>query len=162
MLTGCMVCIHILLWLVGSPRSDRLLRFSCGASPQECAQSADDSDLDPALSTRALSLHFWDWDQALGEGRVLCSEWGWTRACCVTLRASWGQRRCPLLLCAWGLTRRGVWSKEIVVKSHVGLSAGADCAESLLRQWPQRTVCSTWLGLPCVCGWGWGKGMCWR
>ena len=48
MLTGCMVCIHILLWLVGSPRSDMLLRFSCEASPQECAQAADDSDMDPA------------------------------------------------------------------------------------------------------------------
>ena len=81
--TGYMVFIHITLSLVGSPLSDTLLRFSCGASPQECAQAADDSDLDPALSTRALSLHFWDWDQTLGEGRVLCSEWGWTRACCV-------------------------------------------------------------------------------
>ena len=88
------------------PPSDTLLRFLCGASPQECAQAPDDSDLDPALSTRALSLHFWDWDQALGEGRALCSEWD-----CVTWTASWGQRRCSLLLCTWGLTRRAVWSE---------------------------------------------------
>ena len=39
MLTECMVCIHILLWVVGSPPSDTLLRISCGALPQECAQS---------------------------------------------------------------------------------------------------------------------------
>ena len=58
MVTGCMVCIYITLSLIGSPPSDMLLRISCGASPQECAQGADDSDLDPALSTRALSLHF--------------------------------------------------------------------------------------------------------
>ena len=82
---------------------------------------------------------------------MLCSEWSWTRACCVTWRASWGQQRCPLPLCTWGLTRRGVWSKEIVGKSRVGLYAGIDCPESLLRQWPQRTVCSTQWGLPCVC-----------
>ena len=43
--------------------------------------------------------------------RLLCPEWGWTRACCVTWRGSWCERRCPLLLCAWGLTRRGVWSE---------------------------------------------------
>ena len=58
MVIGCMVCVHILLSLVISPPSDTLLRFSCGDLPQECAQGADDSDLDPALSTRALSLHF--------------------------------------------------------------------------------------------------------
>ena len=33
--------------------------------------------------------------------------------------------------------------RESVGKSHVGLSAGVDCPESLLRRWPQRTVCST-------------------
>ena len=55
-----MVCIHIILSVVGSPPSDTCLRFLCGASPQECAQATDDSNLDPALSTRALSLHFRD------------------------------------------------------------------------------------------------------
>jgi len=81
------------------PSKNTLLKISCGVSPQECSQAADDSDLDPALSTRALSLHFWDWDQALGEGRALCSECGWTRACCVTWRGLWVEWRCPLLLC---------------------------------------------------------------
>ena len=81
------------------PPKNTLLKISCGVSPQECSQAVDDSDLDPALSTRALSIHFWDWDQVLGEGRVLCSKWGWTRACYVTWRGSWVERRCPLLLC---------------------------------------------------------------
>ena len=90
------------------PHQTRSSGSRVGASPQECAQAANDSDLDPALSTRTLTLHFWDWDQALGEGRVLCSEWGWTRACCVTWGGWWGEWRCPLLLCAWGLRRRGV------------------------------------------------------
>ena len=44
----------------------------CGALPQECAQAADDSDLDTALSTRALSLHFWDRSSpGRGEGTLL-------------------------------------------------------------------------------------------
>ena len=50
--------LYTTLSLVGSPPSDTLLRFSCGSSPQECAQAADDSDLDPELSSRALSLYF--------------------------------------------------------------------------------------------------------
>ena len=57
MVTRCMVCVYITLSL-GSPPSDMVLQISCGALPQECAQAADDSDLDPALSTRALSFHF--------------------------------------------------------------------------------------------------------
>ena len=66
----------------------------------------------------------------------------------------------PLLLCLWGLTRRGVWSKESVGKSCIGLCVGVDHPESLLRQWAQRTVflmmrasLRVWLGLR--------KGMCW-
>ena len=38
-------------------------------------------------------------------------------------------------------------------KSHVGLSVEVDCPESLLRQWPQGTVCSYGEGFPvCVVG----------
>ena len=48
--------------------------------------------------------------------------------------------------------------RESVGKSHGGLSAGVDYPESLLRQWPQGTVCSSWRGLRCVCGWGSGRG----
>ena len=58
MVTGCMVYVHITLSLVSATPSDTLLRISCGASPQEYAQAADDSDLDPELSSRALSLYF--------------------------------------------------------------------------------------------------------
>ena len=50
--------------------------------------------------------------------------------------------------------------RESVGKSHVGLSAGVDRPESLLRQWPQSNVCSSWWGLPCVYGLG-SEGMCW-
>ena len=54
--------------------------------------------------------------------RPLCSEWGWTRACCVTWRGLWGQRRCPLLLGTWGLTRRGLRSKGKCGKAPVLVS----------------------------------------
>ena len=38
-------------------------------------------------------------------------------------------------------------------KSRVGLYAAVDCPESLLRQWPQRTVCSHGEGFTvCVVG----------
>ena len=39
--------------------------------------------------------------------------------------------------------QEGSVAKESVGKAPVGLSAALDCPESLLRQWPQRTVCST-------------------
>ena len=48
--------------------------------------------------------------------------------------------------------------RESVTKSRVGLCVGVDRPASLLRQWAQRTVCFTWWGLPCVCGWGSGRG----
>ena len=48
--------------------------------------------------------------------------------------------------------------RESVGKSRVGLCARIDCPESLLRQWAQRTVCSTRWGLPCMCGWVSGRG----
>ena len=39
--------------------------------------------------------------------------------------------------------QEGNVAKESVGKAPVGLSVALDCSESLLRQWPQRTVCST-------------------
>ena len=39
--------------------------------------------------------------------------------------------------------QEGSVAKESVGKAPVGLSVALDCSESLLRQWPQRTVCST-------------------
>ena len=39
--------------------------------------------------------------------------------------------------------QEGSVAKEVVGKAPVGLSVALDCSESLLRQWPQRTVCST-------------------
>ena len=54
----------------------------------------------------------------------------------MTWRGFWGQRRCPLLLCAWGLTRRGARSYGKCEEKHcVGLRVGVDCHESLLLQW---------------------------
>ena len=47
--------------------------------------------------------------------------------------------------------------RESVGNSRVGLSVGVDCPVCLLRQWAQRTVCSTVWGLPCMCGWGSGR-----
>ena len=134
---------------------------SLGPRPRNVHRAADDSDLDPALSTRALSLHFWDWDQALGERRALCSEWGWTRACCVTWRASWGEWRCPLLLCAWCLIRREVWSE--------GQCGKVPCW-TLCGSWPSWVPPETVATGDCVflmvraslCVWlGLRKGVCW-
>ena len=70
-----------------------------------------------------------------------------------------GQLRCPLLLCTWGLTTRGVWcqgkcGKVPVLDSVPELTVLRPSWDSA---W-QRTVCSTWWGPPCVCGWDTGRG----
>ena len=49
--------------------------------------------------------------------------------------------------------RRKVWES-----SCVGLCVGIAFPESLLRQWPQRTVYSPWWVFPCMCGWSSGTG----
>ena len=55
------------------------------------------------------------------EEGALCSEWVWTRACCVTWRGSWGQQRWPLLAVYMrphqeGIAIRGkVWESPMLV-----------------------------------------------
>ena len=137
------------------PSSDKLLRFLCGALPQECAQSYRwILHWAPGLSASTSETKIRPWGR---EGRSALSGAGpgpavWPEGhhgvsggapCCCVHDASPGGECDP---------------RESVGKSHVGLCMGVDRPESLLRQWARRTVCSSWWGLTCMCGWGSGRG----
>ena len=54
-----------------------------------------------------------------------------------------GSAEVPPALVCMRPHQEGNVAKESVGKAPVGLSVALDCSESLLRQWAQRTVCST-------------------
>ena len=74
------------------------------------------------------------------------------------LRGSWGQRRCPLLLGTWGLTRRGVWSEGKCGKAPVLVSVLELTVLSPSWDSGHRGLSVPHGGLPFVCSWGSGRG----